>query len=499
MFLVILMSIFKRIFSISLCFVLIIGTFCGCGDKYKESIIYFELLEKPQTLDPQTAQSDSELLIVRNIYEGLMRETEEGKIVCGVSESYSYENLTYTFKLKSDAVWSNGDPVTAYDFEYAFRRAVNPKIKAPFSSQLFAILNAEAIASGSADVSTLGVKAVDKTTLTITMCRDDSDFLKTLTTSVCMPCNEEFFENSIGKYGLDAKCIISNGSYRLTKWNKEDFGIRIYKNEEYSGIFDAQNAAVFISCVEDEKQLQRLNDGSSDMAFIGGDEVTAVETAGFTTQNVQNICWVMTVSRNFSPEVRRAFAMAFSTDIYTDALPDNFVAAKSIYPEILGISTDNIGITPYDINEAKAVISNQIANMQDKKFPQSMLYYYDDFGVKELATAIVGHWQQNLSTFVNIEPSQNLAVLQQELGENTLDFALFPITAKSGYFNEYAKNFALRSTATTPDALQQELLSDYSMIPVAHQSTNITYISTLEDVLVGKDNGYIDFSYIIKR
>lgn len=62
-----------------------------------DAIIYFELLEKPQTLDPQTAQSDSELLIVRNIYEGLMRETADGKIIGGISESYSYENLTYTF------------------------------------------------------------------------------------------------------------------------------------------------------------------------------------------------------------------------------------------------------------------------------------------------------------------------------------------------------------------------------------------------------------------
>ena len=82
---------FKKIISVALCIFLILGAFCGCGEKYMDAVIYFELLERPQTLDPQTAQSDSELLIVRNIYEGLMRETSDGKIVGGVSESYSYD------------------------------------------------------------------------------------------------------------------------------------------------------------------------------------------------------------------------------------------------------------------------------------------------------------------------------------------------------------------------------------------------------------------------
>lgn len=493
------MSIVKKILAAILCFAMIICSLVGCGEKYMDAIIYFELLEKPQTLDPQTAQSDSELLIVRNIYEGLMREDEEGSIVGGVAEKCTYENLTYTFNLRDDAVWSNGDKVTAYDFEYGFRRAVDPKIKAPFASRLFAITNAEAIAGGNADVTTLGVKAIDDTTLIITLCREDNDFLKTLTTSICMPCNKEFFENSIGKYGLDAECIVSNGSYRITKWNKEDFGIRIYKNEEYSGTFEAQNAAVFISCVEDETQVSRLTGGQSDMAFVGGSELGELEKTDLCLQNVQNTCWIMTIGKNYSSEVRRAFALAFATDIYQNCLPNGFIAAKSIYPEILGINTDGEGITPYDISGAKSVMSAQIAAMDDKKFPQSTLYYYNDSGVKELATAIVGHWQQNFSTFINIEASENLPVMQNEIGESTLDFALFPVKAKSDSFSEYAKNFASVSNANTPDGLQQELLANHSIIPVAYQSTNISYIQSLENVNVGEYNGYIDFSTIIKR
>lgn len=492
------MSNIKKILIAFLCFTLLVGLFCGCGEKYKESIIYFELLTQPKTLDPQIASTDSELIIARNIYEGLLRENNNGEIVCGVSESYTYENLTYTFTLRDDAVWSNGEKVTAYDFEFALRRAIDPKINAPFASRLFAIQNAEAIANGSADVSALGVKAVDDATLTISMSREDNDFLKTLTTSICMPCNEEFYDDSIGKYGLDAECILSNGSYRLTKWNKEEFGIRIYNNEEYKGVAPAQNAAVFISCIDDETQIERLG-GGSDMAFINGSELAKAKDAGHITKSVQNICWLMAISRNYNADVRRAFVSAFDSSIYQSELPNGFDVAKSIYPDVLGIDADGIGMLPYNLDEAKSVMSAQIAKMEDKKFPQATLYYYDVEGVKDFATAIVGHWQQNLSAFVNIESSQNLDALQSELADSTLDFALFPISAKSDYFNEYVKIFASRSAKETPDLLQSEVLSDYSLLPIAYQNTNVAYISLLECVSVGKDNGYVDFSYIIKR
>ena len=168
---------------------------------------------------------------------------------------------------------------------------------------------------------------------------------------------------------------------------------------------------------------------------------------------------------------------------------------------VMGVNLGRLGFLsenrPEDV--AKAIMSKEIAALKDKKFPQSMLYYYEEDGVKELATAIVGHWQQNFSTFINIESSDNLAVMQQELEEKTLDFALFPVMVRSNDFSEYAKNFAFVTNAKTPQELQQELISNYSILPVAYQTTDISYISSLENVNVREDNGYIDFSNIIKR
>jgi len=493
------MSVFKKIIAAALSISIILCCLCSCGESYKDAYIYFELLEQPKTLDPQTASSDAELLIVRNIYEGLLRKNSDGEIVNAACDSYSYSDLTYTFKLKKNLVWSDGTPLTAHDFVYGLRRAVDPKIKSPFASRLFSVSGAEKISSGKAKPSSLGVKAQDDYTLTIKMCRQDKSFLETLTTSVCMPCNENFFENSIGKYGLDAECIISNGSYRLTKWNKEDFGIRLYKNEEYSGEFKAQNGAVFISCIEEESQTTRLSDGDSDMAFLPCEELETAKKLGYTNKQLENICWILTISNNYSAQVRKAFALSFSTDVYSSALPQGFAAADSIYPEILGIDAAGEGILQYDMEKSKEIMSQQISAMEGSKFPQSVLYYYDTVGVKALTTAIVGHWQQNLSTFINIQDSENLSALQKEISQGELDFALFPIKATSERFDEYAANFIAENDEKVPKKFQKKLLSGNKIIPVAFQSTNICYIPTLENVSVEESNGYIDFSYIVKR
>ena len=100
--------------------VLTLFALSACGDSYQDAIIYFEIPEQPYTLDPQTASTDSELAIVNNIFEGLLRKNASGSIVCGASESFTYNNLTYTFKLREDAVWSNEEPLTADDFVFAF-------------------------------------------------------------------------------------------------------------------------------------------------------------------------------------------------------------------------------------------------------------------------------------------------------------------------------------------------------------------------------------------
>lgn len=488
-----------KLTAIVLAVLLIIPCISGCGESYLNATIYFEVNETPVTLDPQVASTDIELMVVRNIYEGLLRKSEDGHIENGVCQSYGVKGLTYTFNLRRDAKWSDGSPVSSYDFLYAFERAVTPATKAPFVHRLFSIENAEAIYNGEKGVGSLGVEAPDEYTLVITLCREDRNFLKTLTTSICMPCNEEFFEETVGKYGLERTAVLSNGSYYIGKWNTEDFGIRLYRNKEYNGSFSAQNNAVFFS-EREEEALDLLCDQTADIAFIDNSLMERAQSEGLITISFQNICWVMTVGDEFTPELKNAFSSAVSSDIYSSEMLSGFAVADTLYPSIL--SPDHLiskaGFTSYNINRSKRLISEAVKDMPNKRFPQTTIYYYGNPNIKPLVTAIAGHWQQNLSVFANIEASNNLSALQGELNSKTLPFAVFPIVCKTTDEKDYLSSFGITEGGNLGD-IQTKLLENKDIIPLAFEDTNIVTNNLIQNIYTECENGYIDFSFVIKE
>lgn len=479
----------------------LIITCAGCKESYQEAIIYFELPARPQTLDPQTASSDSELLIVKNIYEGLFRKNASGAIVCGAAESFTFENLTYTFTLREDAVWSNGYPVTAEDFVFGLRRAVSPETEAPFASRLFCIQNAESIYNGKASADTLGVSAPDARTLVIKLSKNDEHFQDTLASSVAMPCNQRFFTEAAGKYGLTSEYTISNGSYQLTKWtsNEDSFGIRLYKNDDYSGSMSAKNYAAFLTCDDEETALEKLNKNSIDMAFIDASLSEQAEKDGFKLISYENICWILTLDSDFSANLRKSLAILIGSEVFGNDLKPGYSAADSLYPAAVNENATPSGMTFYNLTAAKELFEQEIDKLPEKKFPSDIkLYYYDNGVIKPVITDIVGHWQNNLGAFVNIESVDSPEKLLSQLTEQTYNMAVFPIRAESPDISEYLENFGIIADGKNPDELQAEILKDNYIVPIAFQNTTIAYSDSLNDVYTELGNGYVDFSFIVK-
>ncbi len=494
----------KRISALTLCLVILVLSFSGCGSDFLTAYIYFNLTEPPVSVDPQTASSDSELLIVRNMYEGLLRKNDSGAVVCGACETYSENGLTYTFKLKDGLKWSNGEAVTASDFVFGIRRAVLPETGSPFASRFFAISNAKEVNEGSADISTLGVFAPDDKTVTVTLSYNDPDFKAVLTTAPAMPCNEEFFVSSEGKYGREKEYTLSNGSYYMGKWNKEDFGIRLYRNGSYKGDFEAQNAAVFLSVSEEETPVELLEKGSVDMSFVSGDQIEKAEAIGMKISSVNNTCWVLTLGGELSPDLKKAICSATSPESLKLKLKSGFSPAASLYPQALGVGSeaDGAGITPYNITEAKSLVRNAVSKTEDKKFPSATLYYYESESMKPFITAMVGHWQQNLGAFVNIQSSHSLDTLKGELQNKSLAFAVFPVKANSASLFEYLKQLGVKSTDSADlnaASAQIELLKDNSLLPLALESVSVASSPSLSEIYTDGENGYIDFSFIMKN
>jgi len=177
----------------------------------------------PETLDQHKTSTVSEAHILRDMYEGLVIYDPEARVVPGVATDWSVsdDGLVYTFNLRDDAKWSNGDPVVAGDFVFSLRRILTPDTGAKYANILYPIKNAEAINKGDMQPDTLGAKALDDHKLEITLENATPFFLELLTHQTGLPVNP----GAVEKYGTDfvkPENIVTNGAYTLQEFTPGD-------------------------------------------------------------------------------------------------------------------------------------------------------------------------------------------------------------------------------------------------------------------------------------
>lgn len=490
------MKIFNKIISVFLCCAVLITLF-GCSDNTNSAIIYYGVDTCPDSLDPQTADTFIELMLVRNLYEGLLRENENGEIVGGIAESYTKNGLTYTFNLKKDAVWSDGTNITADDFIFALQRAVNPVTASPNVACLFSVKNAEAIYNGKNSVSALGITKTDDYTLTVELIREDENFLYTLTTAICMPCNEKFFNNSIGKYGMSYSTVLCNGSYRLTKWNTEDFAIRIAANSKYTGSFIPKNSAVYFTKNTKIDTLESLNKSYVDIAEISAVNKNAAENSGYTTKRINNKVWLLSLGGGFTQNMKYALHMsAINSDDFTD-ISDTYTFADKILPDVL--SSDNIGtVNLYNAEFSKQLYNSEIKLFTDSVFPQNKILYFGDDTSTNLVKKIAGHLQQNLGTYVNIEKTNSLSALNYKTAGDEYHIAVFSTEVNEKNIYKYLNSLGIDCNVNLSTDKQTEIFKYGNIIPIAYSGTYFAYDDCLSNIKFFNTNGIIDFSFITK-
>jgi oligopeptide transport system substrate-binding protein len=181
--------------------------------------------DEPQTLDPAIVTGQLEGRICLALFEGLTTRNAKGDIIPGMAESWTISpgGLTYTFKIRANARWSNGEPLTAHDFLASWERALNPATGSQYSYQLYYLVNAEAYGTGKiTDFSQVGVKAPDDRTLVVTLTHPTAFFLELTSFQTLCPVNLA----TIKKYGTDwtkPGKMVSDGPYLLKEWRLEDY------------------------------------------------------------------------------------------------------------------------------------------------------------------------------------------------------------------------------------------------------------------------------------
>lgn len=189
--------------------------------------------EEPQTLDPHLAEGLPSAHILRDLFEGLTAESPEGRIIPGAAVRWniSRDGKTYTFYLRRDALWSNGDPVTAEDFVYGLRRSASPATASNDAHVLLPIANAAEVLSGDLLPEELGVSALDEFTLQISMRDPTPYFLALLSHAVTYPVHRASVLEHGSAFSRPGN-LVSNGAYVLKDWALRR-RIDLVKNENY--------------------------------------------------------------------------------------------------------------------------------------------------------------------------------------------------------------------------------------------------------------------------
>lgn len=250
----------------------------GCGNNSsqgsKKSIALMQTSDLT-SLDNTNQATMPEFNTLTNISEGLYRLNAKDQPVPAMTtkiEKPTANGTQYTFHIRKSAKWSNGDPVTAADFEYSWKRSLNPKNNPVYTYIFSGIKNADAIIAGKKSYQTLGIKATGEKTLTITLDHPMAYFNKLVAMPVFMPQDKKFVEKIGTKaYGTSAKNTVSNGAFKITGWTGTNSKYTLVKNSHYWDKSAIKLDEINYQTVKDANTAHNLfTSGKLDDATISG-------------------------------------------------------------------------------------------------------------------------------------------------------------------------------------------------------------------------------------
>lgn len=463
----------KKVISVLMVILILTAVFTGCSGKKKSGETFvMPVSQTPESLDPQIASSDVEKLAVANCYEGLFRISSNGEIENGVAKSYtvSPDGLTYTFILRQDTKWhalSGYDKflgenfeekydfrVTAKDFVFALRRAVDSNTLCKDAARLYAIRNARKINLENASPSTLGVRAIDDYTLEIKLDYADTNLLYNLTCAAAMPCHEEFWRATRGKYGLSVTYTLCNGPFYLSEWN-DNQNVRMTVNPDYSGENEVKPYSVRLTVNNDKEDIkEKVFSATYDAAFLGAQQLRDADASLINEKPFENtVCSLIfnCADRCFSNlNIRKAVCLC--ADVDKSTLPvDISSLASGIVPPFCTFGGDNYrvlagraNLTGYSEKSAKACFENGLEQLETDSVKFTVLCTRE---YEETVRILIQSWQKTLGiklvASVDVREKDELISLVKS-GEYSLAF--YPLEASE----QEASNF-LQSFSSTSD------------------------------------------------
>ena len=441
----------RKICAVALTLALGMSVFAGCGSSNSDALIY-NLGEDPETIDPTLNTSSGSGSIIDNAFEGLMRLDENEKAIPGVAKSVdeSEEGLVYTFHLREDAKWSDGQGVTAKDFEYSWVRALDKETAAEYSYQLFYIKNGQKFNEGEATRDELGIKVIDDYTLEVTLEAPTAYFKELTAFTTYMPLREDIVSADPEGWALDPATYISNGPFKLVQWDIKD-QLVFEKNEEYWNAKAIKLSGVVFKLVTDQNTAYAsLKAGDFDMVdTVPPAEIAAGQEEGLVTiyPNLATYMLIFNVGKQSTlpedvkkvlndPKVRRALSISIDRKaIVENVTKSGQVPAYSYVPKgILNEEGKDFADKEYydankpNVEEAKKLLA-EAGYPNGEGIPTLEFMYNTEGSHKLVAQAIQQDWAK---IGVNVE----LANQEWKVFLNTRQEGQYEI-ARHGWSGDY--------------------------------------------------------------
>lgn len=389
---------------------------------------------EPGDLDSATSSDVISGTILNNVMEGLMRLDKDDKPQPAIASSYevSEDKKTYTFTLR-DAKWSDGEPVKAQDFEYAWKRALDPKTKSEYAYILYPIKNAEKFNKGKAKASDVGVRALDDTTLEVKLEEPIPYFLSLTTFSTYLPQRKDIVEKFGGDYAKEPDKMVYNGPFVLDKWAHEQ-NLQLKKNENYWDRNTVFLEEVKIDIIKDtstalnlytsdQKDVTMLDKAFAE-AFQSSPEFTTV--TGSTVQYIQ-----FNTENSFlaNTKIRKAISLAIDRESMVKLIlkDGSQPAGGFVPPAILGYNESfrkqAREYQQFQPAEAKQLFKLGMEELGIDSPPTLTLLSYNDER-KDVAVVLKDQLEKNLGLKVKVNPQPLKQKIDLETkGEFELSFS----------------------------------------------------------------------------
>ena len=475
------------------------------------------IASEPQSIDPALNTAMDGSVMCHHMFEGLVKWADDGEgnavTVPGQAESWDKETnddgtVTYTVHLRDGIKWSDGQAVTAGDFEYSWKRLANPETAADYCYMIDMVKGYAEVADGSADPDTLGIKATDDTTLQIDLTYDCPYFEEIMAFPATFPVRKDMVEGS-ENWTFDPATYISNGPYKMKEWSHNSY-ILMEKNENYYDYENLGPDTIKFALLDDNNAiLKGYNNGELDfIENLPVDEVATYLASG--ELNIADYIGTYYVCFNtenevFSdPAIRKAFSLVIDRNYIVDnvtqsgEVPATGYVPSGIY-DADGASGDDfrtVGGEYYSVSEddyeknceeARQILAD--AGYPDGEgFPTVEYLYNTDDKHKKIAEALQNMWQKELGVTVNLDNQDWNVFLQNRKNS---DFQI----ARNGWIGDYNDPCTFLDMWYTGGGNNDAQYSnpDYdAQIDAAKatsdQAERMKAFHAAEDILIGEDN-----------